>query len=236
MKNWITLLLLVWSGAAAATDPPTISVYGDSFVYRSAWHCDGMELTTAQCNDLKADSSFVSYIEYPYAWTPTPWMTVVTTNGVGGSTCLPRTGDPGLANRLSYAGETYVGVMIGINDVNLAGTSIADTVECLKDVWAIISDDYGATPIVFSYPPFSGSVWDASGVDATLAEQNRVALNAAIATAVGAFNSGRPAGPGRARLALMPNYTDPTPYTSDGVHLNPAGASLYTKWFFWTFN
>jgi hypothetical protein len=233
-KTIVLWALLLFAGAAHAIDPPTISVYGDSFVYRSTWQCDGLSLTQTQCDDLKADSSFVSYIEYPYSWTPTPWMTVVNIDGVGASTCLPRTGDPGVANRLSYAGERYIGIMIGINDVNLAGTSITDTVECLKDAWAIISDDYGATPIAFRYPKFSGTVWS---ITPTIAEQNRVALNSAISTAVSQFNASRPAGPRQAVLALIPNYTDATPYTySDGVHLNPNGASLYTKFFFWTLN
>lgn len=230
MKRLLLLVCLLLSGQARA-QVATISVYGDSFVYRSNWNCDGLGLTVAQCNDLKADSSFVTYMEQPYSWNTTPWIDVVGMDGRGGSSCLPHGSDPGLAARLDYQGETFVGVMIGINDVNLYGTSVAATVTCLKQVWTVIAEDFGARPIAFRYPEISGTVWP---VSVSTAQANRQALNAAIITAASEFNNGRPWYQ-QVVLASVPGH-DPTTNTSDGVHPNPDGALLFAKYFFWTFN
>lgn len=230
-----TLFVAFASRSASASLPPPpdpvdiyFSAYGDSLVYRSGWNCDG--LPASECDDLRADSSFVSYPPFyrprhPY------YYYLVQFDGVGGSTCLPRTGDVGLLARLQNPGG-YTGVLIGINDVNSAGQSVASTVACLKSAWTKIADQLGGIPVAATYPPFARSIW--SGVSDAVALQRRAALNAAIVQAVTDFNATRSVHRARlVRFDLLTAY-DPTVGvdTFDGVHPNPNGAELMGHLFF----
>lgn len=76
MKKWLGLALLCTSGAAQAY-MGTISFYGDSFVFRSQWLCEGRNLTTAECEQLKVDSSYATYVPQPYSWNTEPVFEVV---------------------------------------------------------------------------------------------------------------------------------------------------------------
>jgi hypothetical protein len=208
--------------------PPGIgfSVYGDSLVYRSGWDCGG-GMTATECDDLRADASFVSHPPARSRYT----YNLHTFDGVGGSTCLPRSGDPGLLARLHWSHDDYVAVLIGINDVNSAGRSVADTAACLEAAWTRIADVMGATPVAITYPPFSRSIW---GISDAAALQNRAALNAAIVQAVTHFNRSRTVRPAKlVRFDRVYGY-DPTSGvdTFDGVHPNPDGAELLGPAFF----
>lgn len=226
---------LSFMAPAAIKDPPDeypdpvyveFSVYGDSLVYRSNWNCGG-GMTTTECDDLRADSSFASYPPFFRPWKPVEYN-LHTFDGIGGSTCLPRTGDVGLLARLHDDNEAYVAVLIGINDVNLGGRSVADTVACLQSAWAKIADQLGATPIAITYPPFSRSIWTQWGTTDAMALQNRSALNSAIVQAVTTFNATRTVR--RAKLVRLDTLSSYDPAvgvdTFDGVHPNPDGAAL----------
>jgi lysophospholipase L1-like esterase len=201
--------------------PITFSVYGDSLVYRSGWDCGG--LPTEQCDALKADASFVSY---PPTQSTREYR-LVTFDGRGGSTCLPRTGDVGLLARIIPTDQRFVAILIGINDVNSVGTSVADTVACLTSAWAKIANQLGRIPVAITYPSFSRSIW--SGVSDSVAFQRRAALNAAIVQAAFDFNINQPFAR-RVRVLRFDRLTDydPTPGldTFDGVHPNPDGAAV----------
>lgn len=236
MKKWLGLALLCASGATHAY-MGTISFYGDSFVYRSGWQCEGQNLSPEQCSALKADSSFATHVPYPYSWTTEPVFDLVHVAGKGGDTCLSWSGGPGLSSRLQYRGERRIAVLIGINDVNLAGHTVENTATCITGVWQKIADEYGAQPVAILYPPIAGSttVWPVSG---TVAAQRRDALNSAILAAARRFNEGRAPGQPLVHVASFANAYDPTPgtYTTDGVHPTPTGALQLARYFYWAFH
>jgi hypothetical protein len=231
----------------------SISVVGDSLVYRSGWNCSdaGINIITdpAACMALRMDSSFVSYLPYPYSWNTEPVFDVAGMNGVGGSTCFRRAAapgqaaDPGLLRRLrgldgsgfQYAGESKVAVLIGINDVNGHGKSIAQTVSCLRTGWSYIANSLKATPVVLTYPPVSTgtAVW---GIGPQAAS-NATALNLAIQSAVHEFNASQLAYGGKqADLVTLGNAYNPATHTTDGVHPNPAGAEVIARYIFWRYH
>ena len=252
LSTSLFLTLITLAAAPAAQAFWSISAVGDSMVYRSGWNCSdaGIDITTqpAQCLDLRLDSSFVSHLAYPYAWSTTPVFNVVGMHGVGGSTCAQRAAepgqaaDPGLLRRLrgldgssySYLGESKVAVLIGINDVN-GGRTIAETITCLKSGWAYIANTLKATPVVLTYPPISANtqVWGPT----VPASANASALNLAIMNAVTQFNaSQRTYGGKEADLIGLGNAYNPSSHTTDGVHPNPEGALTIARYIFWRYH
>lgn len=231
MKIRSLLIALVMYGicvSASASQFPipgarskTASFYGDSITYRSAWNCNGA-LSGPDCEALKIDASFPTHI--PYFFDHPSALIVV--DGQGGTTCTPYGSDPGLTARLHDNGEGFVGVLIGINDVNSLNISIPQTVACIESAWSKIYAN-GAFPVAMTYPPFGGTVWS---VSATVAEQRRVALNSAIRQAVNQFYStyGK-----RVLLIDFGHAYDPTPglLTFDGVHPNQYGAEILGGFF-----
>ena len=236
MRKKFLLAGLLLAGNAHAWS--TISFYGDSFTYRSGWNCDGLGMTSEQCAAYRADSSFVSYVAHPYSWTTTPVFDVVAVDGVGGSTCLGASNNPQpLSDRLQDRNEAAIAVMIGINDVNLGGRTVQETVSCIVSVWTTIADVYGATPIAVTYPPIDPSAvtwegWETSGTEAA---QNAVALNQAIIGAANAFNQDRGPGETYVQVVNFGNAYSPAPggYTIDGAHPNPTGALQLARFFYW---
>lgn len=138
---------------------------------------------------------------------------------------------------MQYRGERRVAVMIGINDLNLAGHSVDDTVTCITSLWRRVADEYGAQPVAILYPPVAATttVWPISG---EVAAQRGAALNIAISNAAARFNDSRASGQHRVHVASLQGAYDPSPgtYTTDGVHPTPAGAQLLAKYFFWGFH
>lgn len=228
--------------AASAQEPTSISVVGDSFVFRSGWDCAGTGLDPAGCLDLRVDSSFASHLAYPYSWTTEPEFNVVGMHGVGGSTCFRRTGDEGLFRRLrglsgtyTYSGEDKVAVMIGINDVLGYNKSAAETATCLKQSWAVIANVHNATPVAFTYPPISASIWGGKTVEQ--AQAARSDLNSAIRDAVNEFNAAqRLLGKNEVELIVLDNTYSPSTATSDGVHPNPTGAQTVAQFVYWKYH
>ena len=238
MRIVIAIFLFMLSSSVCAADRGTISFYGDSFVFRSGWQCQGMGLTPQQCLDLKNASSFTSHVAYPYEYTTSPVFEVITVDGIGGSTCLPRTGDAGLVSRLRDLGEDRIAILIGINDVNLASKSVAETVACIRSAWVVIADQYGASPVSITYPPIDSAttVWPVSG---SVAAQNRAALNNAIVAAANNFNATRLPSQKLVTIASFSNPYSPGPAygsTTDGVHPTPTGAVKLARYFFWAFH
>lgn len=233
MRSVLFALILLLSVPCAAA--PKISFYGDSFVFRSGWDCAGLSLTPAQCNDLKVDSSFTSHVAYPYSYTPSPAFDVVSVNGIGGSTCIPRpsAGDPGILARLSNDGASLVGIMIGFNDVIGAGQPVSDTVACISSVWTKIADDYNATPVILGYPSIDPLMTGA------VAEARIRELNSALMSAVAVFNNGRLSGQKQVKFVRFEGHYNPAPTagnTTDGFHPTPQGATTLARFFFWNFN
>ena len=228
--------------AASAQEPKSISVIGDSFVFRSGWDCAGTGLDPAGCLALKVDSSFASHLAYPYSWTTQPEFNVVGMHGVGGSTCFLRDGDSGLVQRLqglsgtyTYGGEDKVAVMIGINDVIGYNQTPAQTAACLKDSWAVIANTHNATPVAFTYPPINASVWPGKTTEEALTA--RAALNMAIRSAVTEFNAAQRAlGKKEVEFIVLDNTYNPTTGTSDGVHPNPTGAQTIARYIYWKYH
>lgn len=228
--------------AASAQEPKSISVVGDSFVFRSGWDCAGTGLDPAGCLDLKVDSSFASHLAYPYSWTTQPEFNVVGMHGVGGSTCFRRTGDEGLFRRLrglsgsyAYTGEDKVAVMIGINDVLSHNQTATQTAACLKQSWALIANSFNATPVAFTYPPISASVW--GGKSTEQAQAAMTDLNLAIRDAVNEFNAAqRLNGRKEVEFIVLDNTYSPTTGTSDGVHPNPTGAQTIARYIYWKYH
>lgn len=241
MRSIFLSVALVLSPAAGAASLGSISFYGDSMTYRSDWDCSGVATAPQECLSIKQQGSYPSYVTYPYPETVTPIFDVVTVNGRSGSTCHPRPaqGDPGLIPRLSYNGEDRIAVMMGINDVNLAGKSIEETVACLKAAWTIIADIFGAEPVAVTYPSIDPltTVWLAAGTSGVTAVANRAQLNSAIYTAITEFNSTRQPGQKRVYHASMPDYSAHPDYgnTYDGVHPTPQGARSMGRFFVWSF-
>lgn len=242
MRKLATLFLLLLSSHVSASEMGTVSFYGDSFVYRSAWQCNGLGLTPQQCEELKADSSFATHVPYPYDYIAIPAFDLVTVDGRGGSTCLPRTSDAGLISRLYDSGEQRIAVLIGINDMNLANRSVAETVNCIKSVWSVIADQFDAYPVAITYPPIDATttVWSsAGGVSGQVAAQNRIALNNAIVVAANDFNAARLPGQKLVHVASFSNAYSPEPMygsTTDGVHPTPTGALTLARYFYWAFH
>lgn len=238
--------LLLAPGAMAQT-VSSVSVIGDSLVFRSGWECAGVEPDPAECTNLKVDSSFASHLAYPYPYTPTPVFDLVDTQGIGGSTCFRRAGDEGLLRRLrgfpsggvpayEYEGEARIMVLMGINDVNGHGKSAAQTATCLKTGWSYIANSLGAKPVVLLYPPMNGSAW--GGLTPAQANSNRLSLNFAIRNAVNEFNATQLANgkPQAEIITSMENLYNPSTATFDGVHPNPTGATTIAQFIFWFYH
>lgn len=227
------LLLIAFTSQVHAQTPPTIEFYGDSITYRSAWNCEGQNLTPAQCTQLKHDASYPNWIKDPYANGSNLWN-VLNVDGVSGSTCTPRPteSDPGLLARLTNHNAQYVAILHGINDVNLQVKTIPQTVSCLVSAWTVIAEQWHVKPIAVLYPPIqtTNTVWAFAGTDGPTSASNLTALNSAILTAANTFNVNHPTSQ---QIKVIQLYSGSY---FDGVHPNPDGALMMAKHWFWAFN
>ena len=143
----------------------------------------------------------------------------------------PFLGEPrGLVGRLQTSVPNVkpqaVSVLIGINDVNDCGVSVAQTTQCIVQAWNTLHAA-GVQVIAMTYPPLSPTT-HAWPLPDGVAAQNALALNQAVRTAWADWSATHEGG----RLVDSANAWAASAVdamTVDGVHPTPAGALEIAK-------
>ena len=138
----------------------------------------------------------------------------------------PFLGEPrGLAGRLQTSvlnvKPQAVSVLIGINDVNYYGVSVAQTTQCIVQAWDTLHAA-GVQVVAMTYPPLSPTTY-AWPLPAGAAARNALALNQAVRTAWADWSAKHEGN----RLVDSANAWGASAVdamTVDGVHPTPAGA------------
>jgi lysophospholipase L1-like esterase len=222
--------------------PVEIVFTGDSFTRRTG-QCTVPGEDYIACDKAGRMQHETNYPTYVWIFSRFQFLPVYN-SGRGGDTCTTQAAWPsngiyygenrGLVTRVSSTvlsrGGSTVSVLIGANDVNGFGVSIADTISCIMNVWSQLHAG-GRKVVAVTYPPVSSinTVW---AIPASTAASNIVALNAAIRNAITTYNAQSTNKVQLADLANAWGGGSPDMYTSDGVHPTGAGGYLAGRaWF-----
>lgn len=235
---WFAALAGCGGGGDSASTPAqrTLVTAGDSITLQSGACAPGQALS--DCREDYWPHPERAYANFIGSTTNAAYV-VVFNAGRSGDSCTaqeiydlgPFLGEPrGLVGRLQKSvlnvTPQAVSVLIGINDVNYYGVSVAQTTQCIVQAWNTLHAA-GVQVVAMTYPPLSPTT-HAWPLPAGVAAQNALALNQAVRTAWADWSTTHEGG----RLVDSANAWAASAVdamTVDGVHPTPAGALEIAK-------